>query len=96
MLATRRAFPLDSHLQSHKYGFDLLRVIRMYVCICNSLTDRDVRRAAQESGERRCPKTVYRRLGCRPRCGRCLSFAGEIIAEGEETTAPAVPLPAAS
>jgi len=68
----------------------------MYVCICNSLTDRDVRRAAQESGERRCPKSVYRRLGCRPRCGRCLSFAGEIIAECEETALPGATLPASS
>jgi len=63
----------------------------MYVCICNNLTEGQVRQAARDTGERRCPETVYRNLGCRPQCGRCLVFAGRLIAEEEEEDAAAVP-----
>jgi bacterioferritin-associated ferredoxin len=42
----------------------------MYVCNCNGLRERDVRRIL----ERRVtdPAEVHRALGCQPRCGRCL------------------------
>lgn len=53
----------------------------MYVCICNGLTESRVRAAARESGERRCARTVYHQLGCRPQCGLCLPHASKVIAE---------------
>jgi bacterioferritin-associated ferredoxin len=48
------------------------------VCICNALKERDVREAAREGAA--CPTSAYRSLGCRARCGQCISFAREIIA----------------
>jgi len=50
----------------------------MYVCLCNSLTDRDVR-AGCESG---CSVAmVYRSLGCEPQCGKCVPFVRQMLRE---------------
>lgn len=61
----------------------------MYVCLCNALTDRQIR-AAIEQGGARTPAQVFRRLGCAPRCGKCLPMVVQMtrsveddIAEGE-------------
>jgi len=49
----------------------------MYVCLCNGLTDRQVRGAAGTSG---CTAAgVYRSLGVRPQCGKCLPLMREIL-----------------
>ena len=42
----------------------------MYVCICNALREKDVRRAAEEGGATR-PAEVFRFHGCAPQCGKC-------------------------
>lgn len=55
----------------------------MYVCICNGLTEKRVRAAAQEAGERRCARTVYKHMGCKPQCGLCLPFAESVIAKDD-------------
>ena len=50
----------------------------MYVCLCNALTDRDVR-AQCDSG---CSVAmVYRALGCQPRCGKCVPFVRRLLRE---------------
>lgn len=49
----------------------------MYVCICNALTERDVRAAIAE-GARNVP-SVYRGCGCEPQCGRCSRTIAEIL-----------------
>ncbi|GGO11960.1 hypothetical protein GCM10007972_16330 [Iodidimonas muriae] len=57
----------------------------MYVCICNGLTENRVRAAARETGERRCARSLYRHLGCKPQCGLCLSFAKSVISDDDST-----------
>lgn len=42
------------------------------MCVCNRLSDRQIR-AAAASGECRTALEVYRRLGGRVQCGKCLS-----------------------
>jgi bacterioferritin-associated ferredoxin len=58
---------------------------RMYLCLFNGLTDRDVRQAAR-SCNRRKPKDVYGYLGVNVECGSCLSEVRKVIAT--ETLAP--------
>jgi bacterioferritin-associated ferredoxin len=49
----------------------------MFICICNSLTDRQIRSTSGEAG---CSiKTVYERLGVKPKCGRCVPFVKALI-----------------
>lgn len=49
----------------------------MYVCICNRYREAEIR-AAATSGVT-CASEVYASLGNGPRCGRCLSFAQEVV-----------------
>lgn len=51
----------------------------MVVCVCNAIRERDVREAARSGAG--CPIQAYASMGRRPRCGQCLSFARELIAE---------------
>lgn len=66
-------------------------IASMYVCICNGHRDGDIREAAKTG--LRCAVKIYRHLGKPPRCGRCLSFAKEVIAEvhGSSEAEEAVP-----
>jgi bacterioferritin-associated ferredoxin len=43
----------------------------MYVCLCNALTDRQVKQAAATAGTTR-PGAVYAACGCRAQCGQCV------------------------
>ena len=51
----------------------------MYVCICNSIREKDLRAAA------RCCRDgaegLYARLGSTPQCRPCLDEASEIVAD---------------
>ncbi|MSO80626.1 MAG: (2Fe-2S)-binding protein [Alphaproteobacteria bacterium] len=49
----------------------------MIVCVCNSLRDNDIRRAA-ESGATSVID-AYARLGTAPQCGCCLECAQDMI-----------------
>ena len=49
----------------------------MYVCICNGYRDAEISEVAQ-SGVR-CARKAYQTLGSGPRCGRCLTFAQNLI-----------------
>lgn len=54
----------------------------MYICICNAIKERDLRRAA-----RCCPgdaEGVYAAMGKRPNCRQCLEEANEIVVEERE------------
>jgi bacterioferritin-associated ferredoxin len=42
----------------------------VYVCLCNALTDRQVRQAAAAANTSR-PSEVYAACGCRAQCGQC-------------------------
>ena len=51
----------------------------MVVCSCNAIRERDVRGAARSGCA--CPMSAYASLGRRPRCGQCIPFARQLIAE---------------
>ncbi len=50
----------------------------MYVCICHGIRDKDVRSAVCE-GEISL-HGVYKKLGCKPRCGSCLPAMADAVA----------------
>jgi bacterioferritin-associated ferredoxin len=50
---------------------------RMVVCICNAIREQDLKDALRDGAAR--PSEIYARLGRRPKCGQCLSFAQSII-----------------
>ena len=52
----------------------------MIVCICNVLREGDCREAAVDPSVRRA-HCVYRRLGCRVRCGACVETMQAIVEE---------------
>lgn len=49
----------------------------MYVCLCNGFTDRQVRAVSREASGS--AAEVYRRLGCRPQCGKCVPFVRDMV-----------------
>ncbi|QLC23295.1 (2Fe-2S)-binding protein [Parasphingopyxis sp. CP4] len=56
----------------------------MVVCICNAIREKDLRAAAKKGASTPC--SAYQQMGCKPRCGQCVSFAREII-QSETATA---------
>jgi bacterioferritin-associated ferredoxin len=59
----------------------------MYICLCNALTDRDVRAQAEDG---RSVAMVYRACGCQPQCGKCVPLVREMLRESGELAAAAV------
>lgn len=64
----------------------------MFVCICNALTDREVR-AAIASGTVRTAQDIYLHFKTEPQCGQCmeemlamLQDAGVVVEEPATTT----------
>ena len=51
----------------------------MIVCLCNGHNDREIRAKAAELGST-CPVAIYSALEGPPRCGRCLDYAGRMLA----------------
>jgi bacterioferritin-associated ferredoxin len=49
----------------------------MFVCLCNGFTDRQVRQVSDNSGGS--AAEVYRQLGCRPRCGKCVPMVRDMV-----------------
>jgi bacterioferritin-associated ferredoxin len=49
----------------------------MYICLCNAITDRDVR--AQNTDGCCSVAMVYRALGCEPQCGKCAPYIRQIL-----------------
>ncbi len=49
----------------------------MIVCVCNAITEDEVREAARAGAD--CPAKAYAGLGCEPHCGCCLRYAQELI-----------------
>ncbi len=56
----------------------------MIVCLCNALRERECREVAAQPGTRG-PGCVYRQLGCRVRCGACVSTMCEIVEHARAT-----------
>ena len=49
----------------------------MIVCVCNAITDAEVREAARAGATS--PESAYERLDCEPHCGCCLDYAQDLI-----------------
>jgi len=49
----------------------------MIVCVCNAITEKEVRAAASKGS--RTPEAAYATYDCEPQCGCCLDYAQEII-----------------
>jgi len=62
----------------------------MYVCICNAVTERTIREAA-ESGVRTLAE-LSRRTGCSDCCGTCADLAKQILEDTHRTRALDLPL----
>ena len=58
----------------------------MYVCLCNALTDRQVKQAAAEIGTTK-PSSVYAACGCRAQCGQCVRALVALL-RGEDGMTP--------
>jgi bacterioferritin-associated ferredoxin len=49
----------------------------MYICLCNAITDRDFRAHAVEKD---CTVSkLYRSLGIKPHCGRCVPYVKQLL-----------------
>jgi bacterioferritin-associated ferredoxin len=66
----------------------------MYVCLCNAVTDRQIR--SQSEGTRGTVADVYRALGIKVKCGKCVRTAKCIIAEMHPDACAAAPAGAIS
>ena len=64
----------------------------MYVCLCNGVTDRQIREAA-EAGCRSMSELTMR-TGCGATCGSCVEMATQLL--DEVHAARALPLPVLS
>jgi bacterioferritin-associated ferredoxin len=54
----------------------------MYVCLCNGLTDRELR---LHTAVGMCSVSmVYEACGCRPQCGKCVPFVRQMLREVNE------------
>ena len=51
----------------------------MIVCICNRITEKEVRAAARSGADT--PEKAYACVGCEAQCGCCLDYAQEVINE---------------
>jgi bacterioferritin-associated ferredoxin len=56
---------------------------KMYVCLCNALTTRDVEKV-KERGVCN-PTQVYKSLGCKMQCGKCLETINNILQDGNSS-----------
>jgi bacterioferritin-associated ferredoxin len=45
----------------------------MVVCICNAIREKDIRAAVHKGAQT--PSSAYAKMGCKARCGQCVSFA---------------------
>ena len=55
----------------------------MYVCLCNALTDSDVRHAAANDGAQR-PAEVFAACRCRAQCGTCVRAMCAMLGLGKQ------------
>ena len=68
---------VDNHSYLQLNGGVPLGTSVMYVCICNAVTDRQIREAAASGA--RTFADVRRRTGCGDCCGSCEDLAAEIF-----------------
>ena len=49
----------------------------MYICLCNAITDREFR--AHAADECSTVSAVYRSLGTKPQCGKCVPYVKQLL-----------------
>jgi len=49
----------------------------MYICICNSIKDKDFARAASSNPDAYGADDLFESLGCSAKCGKCVCFVEE-------------------
>ena len=82
-MAGPRASDVAKHSQVGYIGGTRAAGAPMYICLCNGLTDRDVR-ANCEGG---CSVAmVYRSLGCEPQCGKCVPYVRQMLRQQSDAT----------
>jgi bacterioferritin-associated ferredoxin len=64
----------------------------MYVCVCNAITDRDVRSQAQRDANT--VAAMYRSLGKKPKCGKCVPLVCQLMRQVVELSQPPAAAPA--
>lgn len=67
----------------------------MILCVCNGLSERDIRTAAL-SCRGSTVGCVYRCLGCRVRCGKCVPYVADVAREAMAAGERAAPARAAA
>ena len=64
----------------------------MYICICNAVTDKDIRRAARAGATT--VSDLQEHLGVASNCGSCMEDAAAILSsEGAQSNAATFPSP---
>jgi len=61
----------------------------MYVCVCNGVTERDIRQAVADGCATLADLSM--RTGCGMTCGSCLAMAADLLAEAAPVDAMPVP-----
>ena len=54
----------------------------MYICLCNALTDGDLR--PHTTGGACSVSMVYQACGCQPQCGKCVPFVRQMLRQAAE------------
>ena len=62
----------------------------MYVCICNGVTDHQIREAAEAGVSSVAELTM--RTGCGANCGSCLDMAADLLARARATRPLGLPV----
>src|SRR4051812_45322002 len=84
MAAARPCRPPASISNCEAFAFpgmhlsDLRAERRVYICICNALTDGDIHRAATDGGARR-PAEVFHACRRRAQCGTCVRKLRDLL-----------------
>jgi len=63
----------------------------VYICICNGVTDHQIREAVENGCASLAELTM--RTGCGSNCGSCLEMAGDLLAQAQAIGALPLPLP---
>ncbi|MBB1115796.1 (2Fe-2S)-binding protein [Stenotrophomonas sp. W1S232] len=62
----------------------------MYVCICNGVTDHQIRQAAEQGVASVAELTM--RTGCGATCGSCLEMASDLLEKARNTSPLGLPV----
>ena len=59
----------------------------MYICVCNGITDQEIKACVAQGAS--CMADLQRELGVATRCGRCQTYAQEMLSEAQCPAEPA-------